>query len=125
MHNSLSSLGKSSPMSNSNYDRIVELWSNDHDFRERLRNDPLKTLADVGIELTEEERQAVSSFDFSKFTNEEIEARILGNDAGRKSRDQGLTEEQLAEISGGVQLVSAMSHVTAPNIPKLPRFTKI
>src|SRR5262249_33228695 len=113
----------------SNYDKIVELWLNDHDFRERLRNEPLKAVADAGIKLTAEEQQVLSTFDFAKFTNEEIEARILGRDSGSggSTGDRAIGENELAAAAVGVHPVSAFSHGTVPQISSLPgpRFTKI
>jgi hypothetical protein len=113
-------------MGESNYDRVVALWLDDHAFRENLRRDALNAVADAGIELTEEEKQALSSFDFSKFTNEQLEARILGTDAKTATSEQDLTEEQLAAVAGGNvarNLLVQAPHILAP-IPT-PRFTKV
>lgn len=44
-------------------DQIFDLWTNDPAFRGRFRADPEGALADAGIELTAEERDALRSLD--------------------------------------------------------------
>ena len=63
-------------MSDTNMDRLVDLWMSDPDFRDDVRKDTNGAIAKTGIVLNDEEKAAISRLDLANLTNEELEARI-------------------------------------------------
>ena len=55
-------------------ERLTDRFMNDPDFRERMRRDPEETAESLGLELDEEERQALRSIDWS-LPDEQLQER--------------------------------------------------
>ena len=54
--------------------RLMDMWSNDGSFRDAVRRNPLKAVEGAGIALSDEEKEAVSNFDWS-LSDEELSSR--------------------------------------------------
>ena len=55
--------------------QLTDRFMNDADFRERMRQDPEGTAKSAGIELDEEDRQAIQSIDWSG-SDEQLKERV-------------------------------------------------
>jgi hypothetical protein len=55
--------------------QLTERFMNDADFREEMRQDPEGTAQRSGLQLDEEDRQALKSIDWSG-SNEELKERV-------------------------------------------------
>lgn len=53
-------------MSHENVGKLMDRWMNDREFRQHLRADPEKAVAESGVSLTAEEFSALKSFDWTK-----------------------------------------------------------
>ena len=63
-------------MEDSQFDALVEKWTNDQAFREALRGNPEQAVADLGITLDDDERAALKSLDIASLSDAELEKRI-------------------------------------------------
>ncbi len=63
-------------MSREGIDEFVDRWHNDAEFRSAMRADPEGTLARSGIELSDDEREAVLRLDLDHITDAQLEERI-------------------------------------------------
>ena len=63
-------------MSSGNIDQLIDRWYNDAAFRAAMRADPEGTLARCGIELSEDEREALRRLDAAQPTDAQLEERI-------------------------------------------------
>lgn len=50
--------------------KLMDRWSNDAQFRAAVRANPLGAIADIGLQLSDEEMAAVQSLDWSLNDNE-------------------------------------------------------
>ena len=60
----------------SGFDDVIERWANDEQFRDDFRADPEAALRDSGIELTDEEWEAVRTTDTSAMDDAQLQERI-------------------------------------------------
>ena len=63
-------------MDDKRLETLADKWTNDQTFREALRADPQKAVADLGITLDEDERAALDSLDFANLSDAELEQRV-------------------------------------------------
>ena len=63
-------------MDDSQFDALVERWTNDQSFREALRANPEQAVASLGITLSEDERAALQGLDLANLNDAEMEQRI-------------------------------------------------
>jgi putative modified peptide len=61
-------------MNHEELSRLMDLWSGDAAFRAGLRKDPLAAIAQTGLQLSDEDREAVAAIDWS-LSDEELVAR--------------------------------------------------
>lgn len=45
--------------------KLIDRWTSDVEFRAAVRRDPLAAIAAAGVRLTDDEKAAVSAFDWS------------------------------------------------------------
>ena len=55
--------------------QLTDRFMNDADFRERMRQDPEGTAKSTGVELDEEDRQALQSIDWS-LPDDQLKERV-------------------------------------------------
>ena len=63
-------------MDDSQFDTLVDKWTNDQAFREAVRANPEQAVADLGITLGDDERAALESLDIGSLNDSELEKRF-------------------------------------------------
>ena len=62
-------------MAQTDLDRLVDRWTNDTEFRAKMRTDPEGAIRSEGVELSEDELAALRAIDWSE-SDAELGARI-------------------------------------------------
>ena len=63
-------------MSQENVDALLDRWINDEEFRSSARTDLDAAIKSTGLELNDEEWEALRAIDLSTVTNQQLEERI-------------------------------------------------